>query len=62
MLISNKEERKRTKLFKNKDELLRFAKTFKIKTITLKSRDNSMIYELLKEKFELMIDTYKDLQ
>lgn len=62
LLISNKEERKRTKPFKNKDELLRFAKTFKIKTITLKSRDNSMINELLKEKFELMLDTYKDLQ
>ena len=62
LLISNKEERKRTKPFKNKDELLRFAKTFKIKTITLKSRDNSMINELLKEKFELMLAAYKDLQ
>ena len=62
LLISNKEERKRTKPFKNKDELLRFAKTFKIKTITLKSRDNSMINELLKEKFELMLAAYKGLQ
>ena len=62
LLISNKEERKRTKPFKNKDELLRFAKTLKIKTITLKSRDNSMIYELLKEKFELMLAAYKGLQ
>ncbi len=62
LLISNKEERKRTKPFKNKDELLRFAKTFKIKTITLKSRDNSMINELLKDKFELVLAACKDLQ
>lgn len=62
LLISNKEERKRTKPFKNKDELLRFAKTFRVKNITLKSRDNSSIDKLLRDRFELMLDDYKSSQ
>lgn len=58
-LFSDKCEKNREKPFKNKDELLAFSTTFKVKTITLKRKDGSQIEAEAASLFENVYELYK---
>ena len=58
-LFSDKCEKNREKPFKNKDELLAFSTTFKVKTITLKRKDGSQIEAEAASLFKNVYELYK---
>lgn len=56
LLVSNKLEKDREKPFKDKKELLRFASTFRIKSVTLRSRDGSKLDPIITSYFDAAVE------
>ena len=56
LLVSNKLEKDREKPFKDKNELLRFANTFRIKSVTLRSKDGSKLDPIITGYFDAAVE------
>lgn len=56
LLVSNKLEKNREKPFKDKNELLRFANTFRIKSVTLRSKDGSKLDPIITNYFDAAVE------
>lgn len=58
-LYSEKTEPNRTKPFKNKAELERFALTFRVKKLTLKRKDGKPLDKFVADYFEAVFESFK---
>lgn len=58
-LYSEKVETNRTKPFKNKAELDRFAQTFRVKKLTLKRKDGKPLDKFAADHFEAVFESFK---